>query len=86
MSNTDHLAGHLAFFGELGVDGVSRDPRWRVRGSNPLAASGPTETATAADALERVRAQLGDCTRCKLHASRTHLVYGVGNPEADLMS
>ena len=85
MSNTDHLAGHLAFFGELGVDGVSRDPIWRARGGNAPAASGLTETVTAADALERVRAELGDCTRCKLHASRTNLVYGVGNPEADLM-
>lgn len=35
--------------------------------------------------LERVREQLGPCTRCKLHAGRTTLVFGVGNPDADLM-
>ncbi len=35
--------------------------------------------------LEDVRRELGDCTRCHLHQSRTNLVFGVGNPHADLM-
>jgi DNA polymerase len=50
--------------------------------------SGPQETAPAAngeDALNAIRADLGDCTRCKLHGGRTTLVFGVGNPRAELM-
>ena len=43
------------------------------------------EGATAAERLAAVRLELGDCTRCKLHGGRKHLVFGVGNPEADLM-
>lgn len=39
----------------------------------------------ATESLQLIRAEIGDCTRCKLHANRTHLVFGVGNPEADLM-
>jgi uracil-DNA glycosylase len=40
----------------------------------------------AAEALAAVRADIGDCTRCKLHAmGRTQVVFGVGNPDADLM-
>ena len=35
--------------------------------------------------LKRIREEIGDCTRCKLHAGRTNLVFGVGNPKADLM-
>ena len=35
--------------------------------------------------LEDVRAVLGDCTRCRLHEARTHIVFGDGNPDADLM-
>ncbi len=35
--------------------------------------------------LESVREALGDCQRCKLSATRTHLVFGDGNPEADLL-
>lgn len=37
------------------------------------------------EALSAIRADLGDCTRCKLHSGRTNLVYGVGNPDAPLM-
>ena len=35
--------------------------------------------------LEEVSAFIGDCKRCKLAPLRTHLVFGVGNPAADLM-
>jgi DNA polymerase len=38
------------------------------------------------DTLERVRADIGpDCKRCKLHRSRTNIVFGVGNPKAALV-
>ncbi len=37
-------------------------------------------------ALKRIREDLGDCTRCKLHKQgRKQIVFGVGNPRADLM-
>src|SRR6185437_3334105 len=36
-------------------------------------------------ALARIRADIGDCTRCRLHKGRTNLVFGVGNPNAELM-
>jgi uracil-DNA glycosylase family 4 len=35
--------------------------------------------------LDDVRAELGDCTRCRLHEGRTKLVFGDGNPQAELM-
>jgi DNA polymerase len=38
------------------------------------------------EALRLIRADLGDCTRCKLHTlGRRQIVFGVGNPRADLM-
>jgi len=41
---------------------------------------------TQVDELQAVRADIGDCTRCKLHTlGRTQVVFGVGNPNADLM-
>lgn len=41
---------------------------------------------TRAEGLRMVRDDLGDCTRCKLHRlGRRQIVFGVGNPEADLM-
>ncbi len=43
--------------------------------------------ASPADALEALRAEIGpDCQRCKLHTlGRRQVVFGVGNPNADLM-
>ncbi len=38
-----------------------------------------------AASLEALRAHIGDCQRCKLGGGRTNLVFGVGNPQADLM-
>ncbi len=35
--------------------------------------------------LQDLRALIGDCQRCKLAPHRTKLVYGVGNPNADLV-
>ncbi len=37
------------------------------------------------DTLERIREDIGDCTRCRLHKHRTHIVFGVGNPKAELV-
>jgi uracil-DNA glycosylase family 4 len=39
----------------------------------------------AGDTLPRIREDIGDCTRCKLHKGRTNIVYGVGNPKAELV-
>ncbi len=43
--------------------------------------------ASQADALAAIRTEIGpDCTRCKLHTlGRRQVVFGVGNPNADLM-
>jgi len=35
--------------------------------------------------LAAVSQELGDCQRCDLHTTRTHLVFGKGNPDAELM-
>ncbi|OGP04525.1 MAG: uracil-DNA glycosylase [Deltaproteobacteria bacterium GWA2_38_16] len=40
---------------------------------------------SAHETLEDIRTDIGDCTRCKLHAERTHIVFGEGNPKAKLM-
>jgi len=35
--------------------------------------------------LEEIRAEMGECRRCKLYGGRTHLVFGDGSPDARLM-
>jgi uracil-DNA glycosylase family 4 len=97
MVDREQINEHLRFAGELGVAGVSRDPLWRTRDeptvastTEPVTPSPLTETVavfkSAAEALAAVRADIGDCTRCKLHTlGRQQVVFGVGNPDADLM-
>ena len=81
----DQLNEHLRFAAELGVAGVSRDPRWRAR-SKKNGENVPV-FANPADLLAAIKIEIGpDCSRCKLHTlGRRQIVFGVGNPDADLM-
>ena len=40
---------------------------------------------TGVKTLEQIRAEIGECTRCRLCEGRTKIVFGVGNPKAELM-
>jgi DNA polymerase len=61
--------------------------------SDPGAPAGDAVPVAADDApialgrrtLPQIRADLGDCTRCKLHTTRRSIVFGVGDPHAPLM-
>jgi uracil-DNA glycosylase len=94
------LAEHLKFYEELGVTGISRDREWRERKprvpgvpgvpgvpSVPEVEARPVTIArSSAEVLESIREDIGECTRCKLHTlGRTQIVFGVGNPRAELM-
>jgi DNA polymerase len=35
--------------------------------------------------LQEIRRDIGDCTRCKLSGTRTHIVYSHGSPTADVV-
>lgn len=48
----------------------------------PVIVSNP---APLSGGLAAVREELGDCTRCKLHAGRTNIVFGDGNPNTSLV-
>ena len=85
------VAEHLRFYGDLGVAGVSRDRAWRTRGQSQEPAPEPAPLVQIArssqEVLASIRADIGeDCSRCKLHRlGRRQIVFGVGNPDADLM-
>jgi DNA polymerase len=94
----DELRAHLEFFEELGIEGVRLEPEWHSRlepaDVSTQAADPPEEAepiarlfSSADEALRAVRVVIGpECSRCKLHTlGRTQVVFGVGNPSADLM-
>src|SRR5258707_644082 len=93
----NQLKEHLRFAAELGVSGTSRDATWRTR-TTPAGREGQQGRVgqegqealrvfrSPAEALVAVRTEIGDCTRCKLHTlGRKQIVFGVGNPNANLM-
>jgi DNA polymerase len=60
-----------------------------VEAARTVSAAAPVPAARTAAApcpeLAEIRRELGDCRRCKLWQTRTHLVFGTGNPQARLM-
>ena len=57
------------------------DTRVAMIPETPAAAPAPEALGSLAD----LRAHIGDCQRCKLCSGRTQIVFGVGNPNADLV-
>jgi DNA polymerase len=51
----------------------------------PPQVAAATPPADRAAALELIREEIGECTRCPLHAGRQKLVFGDGSPTARLM-
>lgn len=45
----------------------------------------PSPDKESVPSLEAIRAELGDCRRCKLCEGRNKIVFGAGNPDADLL-
>ncbi len=61
------------FYQEIGIDGIVRSKKTTESSGRQF----PT--------LESVYDMLKGCQRCKLHNGKTHLVFGAGNPNADLV-
>ena len=62
-------------------------PRKPIPGLSQVLTPAPPQVAPAqrAAALQLIRDEIGDCTRCKLHEGRNQLVFGDGDPNARLM-
>ena len=84
------LTEWVAYLKEIGVRELDAGRPGKIQAPAPAA---PTKTQTkkkrpagdAVAALKIVRDDLGDCTRCKLHTTRNKIVFGVGDPNAQLM-
>jgi len=78
--NSNDLIDQLQFFRDIGIESISVQP---VRESRvaPVVVSQENDLMT----LETIRTELGDCQRCKLAPKRTNIVFGSGNPKAELV-
>jgi DNA polymerase len=63
---------YLHLYQKFGFDGI-------------VCRTGKEHSPHQVPALETLEDRLQGCQRCKLHTGRTHIVFGTGNPHADLV-
>jgi DNA polymerase len=97
--NTELLRRYLAYFQDLGIRELYRrapapqspaatnetPPLLEAQDASPASLLLEEEPELPAETLEQIRADLGECTRCRLHQGRTQIVFGDGNPKAKLV-
>jgi len=76
----EQIRERLRFYGSLTSLGFPRSTEVEVPKPKPAPA-----TPARHETLEEIRADLGECVRCRLSEKRTTIVFGVGNPKAELM-
>jgi uracil-DNA glycosylase len=78
---------HLESRGRSGLLGVPlvKGRALPVIAPAPPVLDEPAAGPTGAAALKLVRDELGDCQRCRLAGGRKQIVFGVGNPNAELV-
>jgi DNA polymerase len=74
------LLHELAFLRDVGYTHLDLGSR-SLAGTNPANA----EPIAANPELDLLRAEALECTKCRLAGGRTNVVFGAGNPNADLM-
>ena len=95
------ISDRIRYYNDLGIYDLYRQPVELLNSAPKIeseaAVTMPTASASRASApptvssdpmvsLRQIREDLGDCTRCRLHKQgRKQIVFGVGNPRADLM-
>lgn len=85
----DELRQRLEFFQDLNIKTIYR--RSAPAPTLPPSPQPPIPTVSlptlepSADSLLKIFADIGDCTRCRLHEGRHKLVFGTGNEQARLV-
>ena len=72
---------YLEYYRDLGIASLYR----RSAPATPLATPEPQAAESASESLDDIRADIGDCRRCRLHEQRNKIVFGDGNPQTKLV-
>ncbi len=87
--NRDELRLRLEFYQDLGIKTLyRRSVIERASSPNPQSPTPVLSLPTlepAQDSLLNILADIGDCTRCRLHEARHKIVFGSGNEQARLV-
>jgi DNA polymerase len=83
--NKDQLRQYLEFYQDLGVRDLYRQPQPAVAAADPPSLPIVLSLAPDHDTLEKISDDIGDCRRCRLHEGRKKIVFGSGDPKAQLV-
>ncbi|HLM99921.1 MAG TPA: uracil-DNA glycosylase [Bryobacteraceae bacterium] len=93
--NAEKLRGVLEFYQDLGFTSLYRRAPSEAPMSETSSETAPTPPdptmielpglAPADDSLQKIREDIGDCKRCRLHEGRHTIVFGSGNEHAKLV-
>lgn len=80
--NAELLRRYLEFYQDLGIKSLYKQQAAfeTSKAPQPLPALAPS-----GDSLVQIRADIGDCRRCRLCESRSKIVFGVGNEKSPLV-
>lgn len=67
------IKGYLSYLKEMGLEYL------------PKSKDKTPKTLSTAEGLRKLREEIGDCKRCRLHQGRTSLVFGTGSPTAEIV-
>ena len=80
----EDLLGHLRWACELNVPGFEKNAPVKQELPNPAIAAPELLLGEEMTSLAALQTALEGCTRCPLHENRSRIVFGTGNPRADL--
>lgn len=85
MANQEVIQ-QLEFFRDIGVESVriADEIATDIQVFEP-SVSNPSPSDSGSETLDAIRSDIGDCQRCKLAPTRTTIVFGSGNPNADIV-
>lgn len=79
----EDIKGYLYYLKEIGINDLPCPTINRNLRRNDK--SIPSQSLSPERLLKELREEIGDCQRCKLSKNRTRIVFGTGNPVAELM-
>ncbi len=93
--SAEKLRGVLEFYQDLGFTSLYRRRANEAASIEPPGETAPAPATTAmielpglapaGDSLQKIREDIGDCKRCRLHEGRHTIVFGSGNESAKLV-
>lgn len=89
------LKGYLSYLKTMGINEIPvttrvqgfKDSREQIKTNScaPEPSDPPTLEPFKTESLEDIQNEIGDCRRCKLWHKRKNIVFGSGNPKAELV-